>query len=386
MIRCHLAAGTLLAMIFWVATGAAHADEPADKPVDGRRQFTFSWAFRDGDEMAPRGGISRGADLSLVGEPTKAWQALQEEDLTPWERDRRAILAMAGRWRASFDFIETAGFEASWAPSRPYRSWGTEYVKVVTNEPNFISLQHILVMYMKTEAGEVRGPFVQKHWRQDWQYETASYHEYRGNDRWTRTRLTPAQREGAWVQTVWQVDDSPRYATVGRWHHDPGMSAWEGAPTLRPLPRREFSIRDDYDALRAVNRHIVTPTGWVHEEANDKLVLGGDMHRVLAREAGLNRYEQITDHDFSAGAEYWETTAPFWAVVRDYWKELWTAQHSFRFKSGSDAGPLFMKLFGYATELERSGAFDAEEARDWVKRTLAEHVTPRVDAHASDNL
>ena len=96
MIRCHLAAGTLLAMIFWVATGAAHADEPADKPVDGRRQFTFSWAFRDGDEMAPRGGISSGADLSLVGEPTKAWQALQEEDLTPWERDRRAILAMAG--------------------------------------------------------------------------------------------------------------------------------------------------------------------------------------------------------------------------------------------------------------------------------------------------
>lgn len=373
MIRTHLAAGALLAAL--VFPGPAATAEQAGAPADDRRQFTFSWAFRDGDEMAPRGGTSRGADLGLVTEPTAAWEALQEDDLEPQERDRRAILAMAGRWRASFDFIETAGFEAGWAPSRPYRSWGTEYVEVVADEADFVSLQHILVMYMETDDGEVRGPFVQKHWRQDWHYEAASYHEFRGDGRWTRTDLTPEQRAGAWVQTVWQVDDSPRYATVGRWQHDGGMSAWEGAPTLRPLPRREFSVRDDYDVLRAVNRHIVTPTGWVHEEANDKLVLSGERPRVVAREAGLNRYEQITDHDFSAGEAYWETTAPFWAVVRDYWDALWAEERSFRFESSSDGGPLFMKLFVYASELEQGGAFDAGQARAWVARTLADHVT-----------
>ena len=55
------------------------------------------------------------------------------------ERDRRAILAMAGNFRTSFDFIETVGFEADYKPARPYQSWGTEFVTVVENSEKFIS-------------------------------------------------------------------------------------------------------------------------------------------------------------------------------------------------------------------------------------------------------
>ena len=385
MIRTRRAAraALLAAAVLLTPAALAAAAEDEAASADDRRQFTFSWAFTDGDEMAPRGGTSRGAGLTLVTAPTAAWEALQEDGLAPRERDRRAILAMAGRWRASFDFLETAGFEEGWEPSRPYRSWGTEYVEVVADEPDFVSLQHILVMYMEGDDGEVRGPFVQKHWRQDWHHEAPEYHEYRGAGRWTRTRLDPAERSGAWVQTVWQVDDSPRYASVGRWRHDGGMSVWEGAPTLRPLPRREFSVRDDYDALRAVNRHIVTPTGWVHEEANDKVVLGDGGRRVIAREAGLNRYEQITDHDFSAGEAYWDATAPFWALVREAWAEIWAEDASFVFESGSDAGPLFMKLFRYAGEIEETGTFDEAAARTFVEETLAAHVDPAPAALAA---
>jgi len=345
---------------------------------EARRQFTFSWMFRDDDAMAPRGGTTTGAEVTLVEEPTDAWQALRAEGLSKQERDRRAILAMAGPWRASFDFIETAGFVPGYEAPAPYRSWGTEFVEVVENRPDFVSLQHIIVMFMKDEEGAVQGPFVVKHWRQDWAFEATSFHEFRGHGRWSRTTLSDAEAEGAWVQTVWQVDDSPRYASVGRWEHSGNVSMWEGSRTLRPLPRREFSVRDDYDALRAVNRHIITPTGWVHEEANEKLVVDDDPH-VIAREAGLNRYEWITDHDFSAGEDYWDRTGPFWGVVREAWTELWAERDSFVFEANADGGSLFMKLFRHAEAQDPDAPFDADAARAFVDETLAAHLSQPPD-------
>ena len=44
---------------------------------------------------------------------------------------------------------------------------------------------------------------------------------------------------------------------------------------VRPLPRRESSVRDDYDVLIGHNRHTIVPSGWVHEEENYKVVLDG---------------------------------------------------------------------------------------------------------------
>jgi len=367
-------AGLLLAGSLSLQAGAA--DAPAKAEADGaQRQFTFSWMFSDGDAMAPRGGTTEGAPVTLAEGPTEAWRALRAPELSKFERDRQAILAMAGPYRASFDFIETVGFSSGYTPARPYRSWGTEYVYVVADEPEFISLQHILVMtFADTADGDaLTGPVVVKHWRQDWHYEAGDYHEFRGGERWSRTRVDTGDRAGSWVQTVWQVDDSPRYASRGRWRHDAGQSVWEGEATLRPLPRREFSVRDDYDALRAVNRHIITPTGWVHEEQNEKLVLG-DEPRILAREAGLNRYERIVGHDFSAGDAYWARTAPFWAEVRAAWDDLFAAHDALRFEARSDDGLLFMKLFQYADGLDPEAPFDAEAARQFVTETLAEHV------------
>ena len=366
---------TLLASLLLIGVMDARPEESTERPVDGetKRQFTFSWSFAPDSEMAPRGGTTEGAALTLVESPGDAWLALRESGLAPKERDRRAIIAMAGPWRASFDFIETAGFVPGYQPTRPYRSWGTEYVFVVEDRADFISLQHVLVMFMNGEDGETLGPFVVKHWRQDWAYEAIDFHEFMGRGRWARTTLTAEEVAGGWVQTVWQVDDSPRYASFGRWTHEADVSMWEGTRTLRPLPRREFSVRDDYDALRAVNRHIITPTGWVHEESNDKLVLDNPPH-ILAREAGLNRYERITDHDFSAGDQYWSKTGAFWRVVRDAWADVWSEHDTFTFESRADDGVLFMKLFAFADALDPTTPFDAASARAFVDQTLSAHI------------
>ncbi|CAN0602722.1 unnamed protein product, partial [Ectocarpus sp. 12 AP-2014] len=216
--------------------------------------------------MAPRGGTTTGPDATLDETVAPAFEELQTPGLSKMERDRRAILAMAGDYRTSFDFIETIGLTPGYTPARPYQSWGTERVYVVSDEAGFISLQHIIVMHFQMDDGSVSEPMVVKHWRQDWRYEDRDIHGFIARNHFAKERLSEEQATGTWSQTVYQVDDSPRYEAYGRWTHAPGMSSWESEDMRRPLPRREFSVRDDYHALYGSHRITIYPAGWVQEE------------------------------------------------------------------------------------------------------------------------
>src|SRR5690349_16380891 len=72
-------------------------------------QFTFAWPLGEG-ALRPRGATTRGAPVVLDTEPSEAWQRLRAAD-NPFERDRRAILAMAGPYRVSFDFLEVVRYD-----------------------------------------------------------------------------------------------------------------------------------------------------------------------------------------------------------------------------------------------------------------------------------
>jgi hypothetical protein len=351
-----------------------------DLEVDpGVRQYTFAWPFSDDSEMRPRGGITRGQQIELDLSPSKAWRALSQPGLSAFERDRHAILAMAGPYRTSFDFIETVNFSAPFLPTRPYQSWATEYVYVVEDSGRLISLQHILVMFFGGEEGAVSEPMVVKHWRQDWQYEDRDLHVYRGHRRWQRQRLSPKEVAGTWSQTVYQVDDSPRYEAIGSWVHHAGYSSWQSGQTWRPLPRREFSVRDDYHVLAGTNRHTITPTGWVQEEDNLKIVLAEDdslspQQPVLAREVGLNRYERIKGHDFAAGDAYWQRTGPFWRDVRLAWSAYYRDHEAFTLRDRVDDRGLFEHMFGYADGIESAASYDAGAGRRFIDQTLSKFV------------
>lgn len=359
------------------ATPAFSTDTPAEQAESDLRQFTFSWQFSEDDEMRPRGGTTKGSDVSLAREPNTAWEAIREPGISKQEQDRRAILAMAGGYRTSFEFIETVGFVDGYQPARPYQSWGTEYVYVVEDRPDFVSLQHIIVMFFKDEDGEIAGPAVVKHWRQDWQYEDRDLFVFAGHNTWQQQTLSRKEARGRWSQSVYQVDDSPRYQTTGRWEHDGNHSSWTSETTWRPLPRREFSVRDDYHALVGTNRHTITPTGWVHEADNLKLVLNedGSPRRIdpyLAREIGLNRYERIVDFDFSAGDEYWRATGPFWAEVRSAWDETIAANKTVTLKKNVDGKSLFMQMFSQADAFAESNESGTPDARATIEQTLAQ--------------
>ena len=174
-----------------------------------------------------------------------------------------------------------------------------------------------------------------------------------------------------------QVDDSARYSATGRWEHNDSQSTWISSETWRPLPRREFSVRSDYDVLVGTNRHTITPGGWVQEENNLKLALdaAGKARATLpylAREYGLARYERIRDYDFSPGARYFERTEPFWTEVRGAWRELEGRDGRFTLRAPVDKGQLFLPFFEYAGKLADGALFDREEARAFIQRTLRE--------------
>ncbi|WP_405222837.1 DUF6607 family protein [Lentisalinibacter sediminis] len=368
----------VLALAVLAGPAAATAAE-AGKPKDGGgERYIFGWPFIGTSDMAPRGGTTEGPEVTVDTTPSAAWRRLREDGVDKKERDRRAILAMAGPYRASFDFLETVGFSAGFEPARPFRSWGTEYIYVVADEPDFISLQHIMVMVFRQEDGSLSEPMVIKHWRQDWRYEDTVMHVYAGDRRWRQVRLDDKAVEGRWTQAVYQVDDSPRYESFGDWVHTDSYSIWESAETWRPLPRREFSVRDDYDVLIGTNRHTVLPDGWVHEEDNRKVVLEAEGDGmvpadILARETGVNRYQRVADYDWSAGERYWQRTAPFWRQVRAAWGEIFRRHESVRVAKRADGRSLVMTMFSLADGTSADD-FDADAARVKIDAVLDRYV------------
>jgi hypothetical protein len=374
------------AAVLWIPAAGAQGVEPRSSAPGGR--FTFAWPLEEGS-LKPRGAATRGAAVVLDPAAGAQWERLQAPAIDKFERDRRAILAMAGPYRVGFDFLEVVRYDPTLKPDAPYQSWGTEFVFVAEEREDFIALQHILVMRVQQQDGVVGEPMVVRHWRQEWRHEPENLLVYEGANTWALRELPPERRRGAWVQSVFQVDDSPRYAASGRWDHTGSFSTWISDETWRPLPRREFSVRKDYQVLVGTNRHTILPSGWVQEENNLKATLdvsGRPRERLpyIAREYGIARYDRIRDFDFDAGKEYYERTEPFWSEVREAWRDIIRRHGRFVLKAPVDQGALFIPFFEYAGQLADGGAFDVEQARAFIQDTLrSTYIAPASETAAS---
>lgn len=296
-----------------------------------------------------------------------SWSGAAEPGPSPFERDRRAILAMAGRYRVEFNFTETVAFLDGYTLAAPQRSRGTELVVVAEDAGRAIELQHILVLGEKKE--------VVKHWRQRWEFENRDLLEFRGRRTFAPRRLDDAEARGAWTQAVFEVDDAPRYQGYGRWRHEGGVSCWESKETWRPLPRREHTKRSDYDVIVARNRHTLMPAGWVHEQDNLKVKLGAP-NVALARETGLNRYTRIDDWDFSAGESYWKDTQGFWRDVRQAWATLLARGPSVVEEKAPEGAARYESLFALAAEVRKGGTYRPGTMRARVAEVLSRFVHP----------
>lgn len=359
------------------AEAAASEDAVKEVPKEEEQStgHVFAWPFMEWKSMIPRGGSSKGADVTLAPGAKDAWKKLNEAGLSKFEQDRRAILAMAGNYRVGFDFIESLGFSENFKPSRPYFSWATENVTLLEDRGEFISLQHTLVMYFKDKDGKEQGPHVMKHWRQDWTFQDKELHEFAGNKTWNRT--VAKNSEGRWSQAVFQVDDSPRYEVMGAWNHDGSLHSWQSDNCPRPLPRREFSVRKDYNVLEGFHEITITPNGWVHLQNNRKLQVDPDGKRTyLGAELGVNRYEEMSSPDLAAAFnKYWEKTSGYWKDVRDTWAATFKENDKLVLRDeDEDGGKLYAEHFEYAGELEKADKQDPAANLKHAKETVAKFL------------
>ena len=315
---------------------------------DKVNQNEINWLLDRYKYQDIRGGTTKGLAVELDESISKSFIELQDKHLDKKSKDRLAILSMVGEYRVSFEFIETFGSTNNYKLDNPYQSWGTEMVIVVTDEPNYISLQHIMMMYFKNDDGSINGPFIQKHWRQDWTYEDEKILNYKNNKTWEL--VNAADIKNTWSQAVYQVDDSPRYESYGKWIHSKSGSRWISQATPRPLPRREFSVRNDYSLLSGLNKITVMPWGWIMEELNEKIIFPDE---YLGSEFGIARYQRISNYDFTPALDYWNDTKEYWSIVRNKWGEILSQDRVCLLKD-VEGKPMYIYKFNLAEDYKNN--------------------------------
>ncbi len=281
----------------------------------------------------------------------------------PVNTDHQAILSMCGCYEVTFNFAETFAADPDYTFYPNYRSGGLEYVFPVVAEQDRIILQHLLI---------VGDTMIIKHWRQDWLFENTDLYTFDMDNTWQYNSRIPANVSGQWSQSVYQVDDSPRYAATGTWIHADGRSYWE-ATADAPLPRREFSKRSDYNVMTRRNRHELTSEGWVHEQDNDKVIRTEEGDRLLAREKGWNTYVRTTPSRCQVAADWWSDNQEYWSNVRFVWDELFAGKQTIQLQKQIDGLPLFIQLFTLQEEAKQQ-TWTNEFQRDRIRSVIGKYL------------
>lgn len=250
--------------------------------------------------------------------------------------DIEAIKAMEGCYEVEFKYTETFSPEIDYEQAYDYTSAALEWAQVIEETKDYISIQHLLIVY---------DTVVIKHWRQDWTYQDDRSFTYDKDNTWKFFDLDSDETKGKWTQEVYQVDDSPRYAGTATWTHVDGKSEWHNVADS-PLPRREYSKRSDYNLMKRGNRVHITENGWLHEQDNDKVIREhGKADQLLVQEKGYNTYKRIDSEKCKLARDWWEEHAEMWSHVRDAWADTYASNDVLKLHVKVDDKRMYEHLF-----------------------------------------
>lgn len=254
---------------------------------------------------------------------------------------KKFVDSLCGCFDVEFKYAET------FSPDPDYKfreregiNAGTELTFPVEISDNKIIMQHLLI---------VSGGMIVKHWREDWSYENPELWQYRGENKWVKVRLPHDQVKGKWTQSVWEVSDAPRYQGIAGWVTLDGKTFWQNT-TDAPLPRREYTTRNDYNILRRTNRLVLNNKGYVHEQDNEKILRKDGVEQLLVEEKGKNTYVRIDDKNCDAGRAYWNKMQPYWTKVRQIWEQYLSSHSSISLKTLVEDKMLHEHLFSLAKD------------------------------------
>ena len=250
--------------------------------------------------------------------------------------DKKAIQDMCGCYEIKFKYAETFSPDIAYEKAYDYRASAFEWAELIQDENDKISIQHLLI---------VNDTMVIKHWRQDWEFQNQSIFNYESKNTWSIKEYSKDQVKGQWTQKVYQVDDSPRYSGKATWVHVDGKRYWKNKIDA-PLPRREYSKRDDYNIMSRGNTIELTNYGWLHEQDNDKIIREeGEGDELLVQEKGYNVYKKIANERCEIAKNWWRENNNVWKKVRQEWDKIFAENKEVKLKSKVDDKRLYQHLF-----------------------------------------
>ncbi|MFD0795534.1 DUF6607 family protein [Mucilaginibacter litoreus] len=273
------------------------------------------------------------------------------------DQDRAAIKSLAGYYKVTFNYAETFAPDTAYKFHPRYHSWGYEWATIVEDSPKKIAIQHLLVVGDST---------VIKHWREDWVYEQPTILQYDKDNTWKKVALKPSEVKGRWTQKVYQVDDSPRYESIGTWVHVDGRHEWQSKADS-PLPRREFTKRNDYNVLNRGNRIYLTPQGWMFEQDNNKVVRSADGDKIIAQEKGYEEFTKVDEAKFAFAKKWWAGQQGYWADARAAWDDVFAKNGTIKLAGKKDGKLLYEQLFDLAEKSEKEKWNSARNKAETIK-------------------
>ena len=268
-------------------------------------------------------------------------QAQTSSDKTNLPVGRQDVEKLCGCFEVEFKYAETFSPDPLYKfHDREEISGGLELIMPVQVNDKKIVMQHLLV---------ITDSMIIKHWREDWTYENPVIWKYKGDKVWVKEQLKPEQVKGKWTQSVWEVSDAPRYQGAGEWINTDGKTFWQNT-TDAPLPRREYSVRNDYNILKRTNRLVLTNEGWLNEQDNQKIIRNDGTDKLLAEEKGINTYKRLEDSRCVAAKVYWEKNKEYWTKVRKTWDDYISTHSTIELKTQIDGKPLHDYLFALAKD------------------------------------
>jgi hypothetical protein len=256
-------------------------------------------------------------------------------------KDKTNVDKLCGCFEVEFKYAETFSPDPNYKyHERDEISGGLELTFPVEVTDKKIVMQHLLV---------VSDSMIIKHWREDWTYENTDIWKYKGDKLWVKEQLKPEAVKGKWTQTVWEVSDAPRYQGVAEWVTLNGSTFWLNTADA-PLPRREYSVRSDYNILRRTNRLVLNDSGYIHEQDNQKIIRTGNTDKLLVEEKGINSYKRVADKQCAAAKTYWEKNKDYWTKVRKVWENYAATHTSIELRAQVNGKVLHEYLFELAKE------------------------------------
>lgn len=257
------------------------------------------------------------------------------------QKGKENIDKLCGCFEVEFKYAET------FSPNSGYKfhdreeiNGGLELTLPIEVTDKKIVMQHLLV---------ITDSIIVKHWREEWSYENPTIWKYQGDKVWTKEQVNPESVKGKWTQTVWEVSDEPRYQGYSQWVNLDNKLIWQNT-TDAPLPRREYTVRSDYNILKRTNRLNITDSGYVHEQDNKKILRKNGTEEVIAEEKGINSYKRVADKECAAAKKYWDKNKAFWTKVRATWDAYISTHTTVALKTKVDGKMLNEYLFALAKD------------------------------------